>query len=245
VKRLLYFAAKLYPPRWRERYGTEFEALLSEEHFGLKDWLDVWKGALAMRLRGSGVITAIFLAAGTLAGGFVSWRIPERYSSTATLLVQGPNPASTAEAVRRLVEASQSLDSLSEVIQGSRGDRLLEPLVSKLRTAIRVDLAPSTNANWTTLRITFQDRDRNEAAREANALTERMILDNLRWAYANAQRGVTSQSRLVVLAPAAVSPRPMHRDRLRIIGWGCVIGLGIGLFLAWFWPQLPRQRRAS
>jgi hypothetical protein len=42
---------RLYPPRWRERYGAEFDALLEESGRGPRTALDVGRGALDARLR--------------------------------------------------------------------------------------------------------------------------------------------------------------------------------------------------
>jgi hypothetical protein len=42
---------RLYPPRWRERYGPELEALLEVCGGGPRTALDVARGALAARLR--------------------------------------------------------------------------------------------------------------------------------------------------------------------------------------------------
>lgn len=41
---------RLYPHRWRERYGPEFEALLAERGLGLRDVLDVARAALDAHL---------------------------------------------------------------------------------------------------------------------------------------------------------------------------------------------------
>ena len=39
MKRLIRFLARLYPTRWRERYGEEFDALLEDS---LPRWRDAW-----------------------------------------------------------------------------------------------------------------------------------------------------------------------------------------------------------
>lgn len=42
---------RLYPAVWRDRYGAEFEALLADRPPGLRDRLDIARGALDARLR--------------------------------------------------------------------------------------------------------------------------------------------------------------------------------------------------
>ncbi len=42
---------RLYPAVWRDRYGAEFEALLADRPPGLRDRIDIVRGALDARLR--------------------------------------------------------------------------------------------------------------------------------------------------------------------------------------------------
>ena len=42
---------KLYPARWRERYGDEFEALLESQPFSIGLLVDVLFGAIDARVR--------------------------------------------------------------------------------------------------------------------------------------------------------------------------------------------------
>jgi hypothetical protein len=51
MKCLIRLASALYPSSWRRRYGPEFEALLDEVKPGLRQLIDVLKGAIAMQLR--------------------------------------------------------------------------------------------------------------------------------------------------------------------------------------------------
>lgn len=43
---------KLYPKKWRERYGPEFEALLEQHELSVPDRLDIAVGGVNVRLRG-------------------------------------------------------------------------------------------------------------------------------------------------------------------------------------------------
>src|SRR5215475_1382837 len=49
--RAMEWAARLYPARWRRRYGTEFGALLEQAGSGWGEMTDVLKGAVAMHMR--------------------------------------------------------------------------------------------------------------------------------------------------------------------------------------------------
>jgi len=44
------FLIRLYPPAWRERYGEEYEALLADRSGGLRDGVDIARGALDAQL---------------------------------------------------------------------------------------------------------------------------------------------------------------------------------------------------
>jgi hypothetical protein len=84
MKSLIRFVAILYPPRWRDRYGTEFDAMLQDGDPDLWDLFDVLKGALAMRLRSIRLITAAFMISSALVAGFVSLKIPGQCVCTDT-----------------------------------------------------------------------------------------------------------------------------------------------------------------
>ena len=51
MRNLIRFAAWLYPRRWRERYGVEFDALLDDARPGWRELANVLKGALAIQIR--------------------------------------------------------------------------------------------------------------------------------------------------------------------------------------------------
>ena len=48
MSRWIELAAKFYPAKWRERYGTEFQALLEDLNPGWREFLNVLGGALKM-----------------------------------------------------------------------------------------------------------------------------------------------------------------------------------------------------
>lgn len=52
MRRLITSAARLYPRRWRERYGDEFAALLAETEASVPVLLDVLRGAAQAHLEG-------------------------------------------------------------------------------------------------------------------------------------------------------------------------------------------------
>src|SRR5713101_6289550 len=108
MRNLIRFAAWLYPPRWRRRYGVEFDALLEDVRPGWRELLNVLKGALAMQIRHFGAMAAGFAVAGALVAGLVSWRMPNSYVSSATVYW---SPAEAAKEVPALIVRSSSRSS--------------------------------------------------------------------------------------------------------------------------------------
>jgi hypothetical protein len=102
MKRLLRWAARLYPAAWRRRYGDEFDELLDQSGAGWREMVDVFWGGLAMRMGSFSmwalaaaipVICAIIGIAAAVAA------TPRKYVSTAALNLTGPSLSDSA--VRR------------------------------------------------------------------------------------------------------------------------------------------------
>ena len=55
MRRLALWVARLYPRRWRARYGEEFGALLEQAPLTWRTVLDVFSGALRMRISNGGI----------------------------------------------------------------------------------------------------------------------------------------------------------------------------------------------
>jgi hypothetical protein len=68
VRRLIRLAFRLYPSRWKQRYGDEFHALLEDLNPRWWDALDVLKGAAAMQITRWITLGVVFAGAGALAG---------------------------------------------------------------------------------------------------------------------------------------------------------------------------------
>jgi LPS O-antigen subunit length determinant protein (WzzB/FepE family) len=88
MRRSIRLAANLYPHRWRERYGVEFEALLEDINPGWREFTDVLRGALTMQM--TNATTYLKLAGGLAVAGaivaiVVSFIMPGRYVSSAVI----------------------------------------------------------------------------------------------------------------------------------------------------------------
>jgi hypothetical protein len=119
---VLDWVTRIYPRAWRERYGSEFEAMLEDLPEQGLHWKTVWdisKGAIAMRATQRPVklmkMTAIFAMAGLIAGAGIAFAIPDSFLSVS------------------LIGVDKSIDDqvLSGGIQRTMNDELMQSLVSK------------------------------------------------------------------------------------------------------------------
>jgi len=87
MKRLFRYLGRLYPARWRQRYGGEFDALLEDATPKPRDAFDILWGAFKMQMT-TGTFAGITLACaltGLLASLAISLTMPATYRSHATM----------------------------------------------------------------------------------------------------------------------------------------------------------------
>src|SRR5580700_10815246 len=98
MRRLIRWAARLYPKPWRERYGVEFETLLADLKPDLRTSLDVVRGAILMQVTRWNYVGRILAVSGTL-GALIAFGIslamPRTYASQALIKIW-PGPAPSA-----------------------------------------------------------------------------------------------------------------------------------------------------
>jgi len=228
MSRWIVWAARLYPAPWRQRYGAEFAALLEDSHPGWRDFFDILRGALLMRLKfpTAGKIVAGFALAFLVIAVVVAVRTPDRYMSTAVLQFQG---GAGSDALDRLNDAQQEIlsrNSLSRLIQqmdlyqAERQKLPLEDIVRQMRNqAIAVRLVgQATDANVPpAFSISFEYTDRYKA---------REVTGQLAQLFAG-QTAVRGSRTVIVLDDPALPQSPVAPRRSRIV----IMGLGLGLTL--------------
>lgn len=89
MKQVLRFLIRLYPARWRQRYGRELEALLEDSGSRWRDAWDLLWGAMQMQMSkwSFGAIVAGCGIAGLALTAAVVFSLPYQYQSTAILKV--------------------------------------------------------------------------------------------------------------------------------------------------------------
>jgi len=139
MRRLLRFAARLYPHRWRQRYGAEFEALLDDLNPGWRDILDVVRGGMMVRFKESARAGSVFTFAfiGAAAMICVAFWLPAQYTSTG--LIQ---PRAERQRIPEIVQGVMSRKELASLIQrldlyaAERRNTPLEKVIDNMRRKI-------------------------------------------------------------------------------------------------------------
>jgi hypothetical protein len=153
MRALLHAGVRLYPARWRARYGREFEALLDQLEPDWRAALDVFCGAMTMQIQRPGILIVMCAALGGALAGAVSLRLPDTYSSSAIL---------------RLSSSDESfLERMDQVAAAE------SPTV-KATAALWIE-EPDATTRSTMLTVKFADR--NE--RKAREVTERLLTNVL------------------------------------------------------------------
>ncbi|MCU1237603.1 MAG: lipopolysaccharide biosynthesis [Candidatus Solibacter sp.] len=217
-------AAQLYPRPWRERYGPEFDALLDDTAAGPREFVDVITSAFTMQLfKGDYWKFAAGMAlAGVLVAAAISFALPSRYVSTATV------PIRNTELVEREVQAALSRASLAEIIQRPsldlyRGERARIPMEDVIHEMRNRDI--QVRQSGAELRISYASPD----PRKAQAVTSALAT---RFASIWPDAPPTSDLAFEVPEPASLPVKPVAPNRLAFLSAGLGAGVVVGLLAA-------------
>jgi hypothetical protein len=225
------WAARLYPPHWRKRYGAEFAALLEQIEPRAGDVLDVVRGAFQMQLRSFRFrkLTLALGLAGALIAAVIAIRTPDRFSSSAVIHINAPDPEAARESLMKLQAKTLSRPSLAEMIlkldlfHAERQQIPIEDIVQQMRNQhIRITAAKNVGAT-TDFQVEVAYPDAMKARATANALTASFIAG--------------SPSTLELVRSPEVG-QLQSANRIGIVLAGFAVGLGCGLLLWGFrrWP---------
>jgi hypothetical protein len=262
MKRTLKFLAWLYPPRWRKRYGAEFEALLEDATPSARDALDLLWGAFKMQITSwsFGRITLAGSVVGILVAAAFSFAVPVHYLSHVVVTVtpaEGSAPESTSVQVANVERYAFSREALTSIIQEhnlyphERAHMAPDDVIDKMRKSISVyPLMPASPKNRDAFSFAVQfDYSDPHVAQQVNAeLTSRVIEGNLRMRLHSLSiisqvnpgsmmgGGVFSSSgpvfQFMVLDPPTLPLKPSSPNRTQFAAVGLFAGLLAGLSLA-------------
>jgi capsular polysaccharide biosynthesis protein len=234
MKTWIAWATRLYPAAWRNRYGSEFHALLEDVNPGWRELFDVLGGAIKMQLTNGAIYLKLgtaFALAGLLVATIASFVIPTEYTSTAVLAIANTDELARAEpkVLGRTSLSAIIQDPALQLYPSERSDQPLEDVIEFMRrSAIHIAVLPDHH----TVRVSFRYTDK----RKAQAVV-RVLIARLSQAL---QLAHTSQNLEIVDPPSlpllATSPK-----RFEILTSGLTAGLLIGLIAALF---VKHTRRA-
>jgi capsular polysaccharide biosynthesis protein len=248
MRRWIAWSAKLYPRRWRERYGVEFDALMEEVEPDWHELLNVLGGALKMQIKSETAywkLAAILAAIGAAVALGMSLRLPPRYVSTARLQVTVP-PSNQQAAVDIQTFQSEILSraSLAELIQRPTlnlyaGERQRLPLIDVVER-MRSDIQITRTDGGLNIAFAYPDREKARSVvrelvtkfTELNAVVNRgrQTIWQRAWKE-DAPPGVA----MAVISPASDAISGGQPDR---IPWAIAGVLAGVLFAAiWRWPR--------
>lgn len=246
MRRLVRWAARLYPAAWRARYGVEMEALLEDARPRGGDMWDVLRGALFMQMTSLSFwkILAGCTLSGVLAAGIWSATLPNRYVSTAVVRIDAA-PREAQIQMMRLQQAALSRSSLASIIIGQnlyekeRKMLPLEDIVQGMRDR-DVRIRSTVVAGKSAFAVEFASQ--NPAAAQATA---RAIVSSLLERNAKADMAQGKVTNIEVLVPASLPSRPIAPNRRRVMSNGLGTGLLLGLVSGAIWSIMRRKERWS
>jgi hypothetical protein len=231
-RRALEWAARLYPARWRQRYGAEFGALLEESGGGWPATADVLKGALAMQMRSWNVWQFVGICAviGAAIAGVVSWRIPKAYESTAVLRMDG-DESMTRERLGPISQEVLSQTTLSTLIttlglyKAERAQRPIEDVIQDIRAHIYTQLVAGIPP--TAFKVSFIGSSPAQAKYVTGLLVSQFINRNFEASAVPHPDGL--RARMEVLDPPTLPQRPRSPNRPMMMTLGILLGVVLGL----------------
>ena len=250
MRRWIGWAAYLYPPAWRARYGAEFDALLDDANVRWRDLADVLRGALIMQMTHWKSYAKVVGAAGiacailALAGSFL---IPSRYESRAVMRISPQSPPAASTPGESDAGQSQRLDQLAVQVLGRRSlmNLIVEPaldlyredrkrmtladVAERMRTHdIRIMLyaAPRTGKPGAqAFVISFEYPDRYKARQVVRELSGKFMA------------GLQGSPGLELLEGADLPETPILPNHIAFLWVGLGAGLLLGLLATLIWRR--------
>jgi hypothetical protein len=228
TRRLIAWAARLYPSAWRARYGEEFAATIGDmRESGWAAVWDVWKGAIAMQIEyGSRMISsaAIFAALGLVLASIVSMRIPDMYISESAVQAENMDPESLQLLIRRVLARPrlQALIEKHHLYRAERSSLPTEDLTDTMAKNISIAGVAGRDSGRRAFTVGFVDTDAASVQRVTAELVAALMQERVPASAVGGSAGV-----LAVINPAS-SPDPIYPNRLVIASIGLLGGALLG-----------------
>lgn len=247
MNRLAHWMMRLYPARWRRRYGDELDALLADSGADARVVADLFKGGVRMQFS-TWSFPKLALAlgiGGVILGAGLALLLPSVYKSQATLVIMpagitegitdGRSPLN--EQIQQMEESVVSRTSLSRMINDPRlllytselKTTPLEDVIEEMKTNIRVDfvsLPGSLGKRGSAFNISFSYPDRFKAQQTVHALMSAFVERNFQ-----AHLTASKSGALAVVDAASLPFSPVYPSRVMVMMAGFVFGvIGAGIW---------------
>jgi hypothetical protein len=253
MNRLAKWTMRLYPARWRRRYGDELDALLADSGADARVVADLLKGGVRMQFStwSFAKLAVVLGIAGVLLGAAGSFLVAPIYESKATVEMtsQSAEPAGTElkSVISRMVPVILSRSSLYGIINTPqldlyRPERRVEPdedVVEKMKDDIFVSLIdqPGAPGKSAVFQISYRYPDPAKA-RKVTATLARKFVDE---SFQQRLDQVAGKHHLYVVDPASLSIRPLFPNEDLILFIGCLLGA----LIPFAWRRMRRKSIAT
>ena len=235
MKRILQILIRLYPKAWRERYQSEFTALLDDVNPNGPALFDVFKGGIAMQIRMlSGLkIIAVTALLGLAVGLGTAIKMKDQYASTALFELRDEPFAGQVEA---LVKPALSNRALTEIIDRYRlyptlhGKEPLENIVAGMKDDILIHPA---GKNRMALQFIYYDRPLSQRVCAA-------LVDALMRHPGDLIHPERVPLTIRLLDAPSLADGPIYPNRFNLVVTGLLAGTIIGLPIAFFRRRSPK-----
>ena len=245
MNRLTKWMMRLYPARWRRRYGDELDALLCETGADARVVADLLKGGVRMQFStwSFAKLAVVLGITGVLLGAAGSFLITPIYESRATFEMTGPQPNSV---FLQIEPTALSRSSLAGVIKAPQLQLYVhelkvtpfEDVIERMKDDIHFDLIdwPGAKETREAFQISFQYPDPAKARMVISTLIQKLVDESFQQRLDH----VAGRHYLYVIDPASLPLRPFFPS-LQLVGLvACLLGASIP-----FTWRRPRKKRIA
>lgn len=233
MKRALNAVISLYPKTWRDRYESEFQALLDDVAPTWGTFFNVLGGAMKMQFKTGKswkIVAACALVgviAGAIAGAAIAFAMPERFASAAVLRYDSPSAA-----MNQLLASATSDARLRDMVQRLQ----IHPGEAGAERTVREHLHIEHAGNGPAIMIRFDDRNRYVA--------QKVVADVVSLVIEQAVSNRSEVKLVELLDPASLPLHPFSPKREMVAGAGLFVGfLAAVMFGTWRFFTQTRQPR--
>lgn len=248
MRRAIHLLARLYPRRWRARYGNEFDTLLDDSDAGWRTLADIGWGAIKMQFTHWGLwrTTTVAAIAGLAIALGIAFTLPEHFVSRAVLAIESDDPRSAYAHLHEILDSLESRETLTRVANNfglyvdERKRMPMEDVLDRMKKAIsfRMMANPTTAQLARAFAVDFDYPNPAVAQYVVKDLTTRIVDENLRLAL---KEDSGLRMRLRIVDPASLPARPTSPNRAMIGSAGLTAGALAGMMIA----LVARKRRKS